>query len=502
MKKIVDKMVTNSMFLLISSLSATFFSFLYWLMIGKFLLPEDFGVISTSINFSIFLSIISVFGFGFSIIKLLPEYLAKHQNQKVDSLLSYSFKFMLFSAFVIAILLAVFSKTASGFINLPQKAIFMSSALIVLITLATYFDSVLRGYQNMKWVAVMQITGQFSKLLLALLLVILGFGYTGPIFGFMALYFMIVFLSLRFVRIKINTQPVESKKVLFDYSIPAFISTLLSYVFFSGKFVILNAIKSSAATGVFSLANTITAPLILLPNVLMQAIFPVSSELATKKNTATLTKTISHFLRYTLLVTLPLAAFLAIFSKPLILTFSRPEYLGAMKLFPILAASSIIFSLGGIFYQTLYALGKTKIYRNVMIVSVIVFLLSSFPLTYKFSNFGMTIAVLIFSSLYAFLSYFYLQKLIKISIPYTSIGKLVVSTLVAIAALLWLDSINSGLIWAIISAVISGVIYIISIIATRFFEKTDINLFKDLVMKIPFLKRYFNIVINLLYKIV
>ena len=70
MKKLVGKIVSNSIFLMISSLSATLFSFLFWLIIGKLLLPDDYGVISTTINLSVFLSVVTVFGFGFTLIKL------------------------------------------------------------------------------------------------------------------------------------------------------------------------------------------------------------------------------------------------------------------------------------------------------------------------------------------------------------------------------------------------------------------------------------------------
>lgn len=502
MKKLVGKIVSNSIFLMISSLSATLFSFLFWLIIGKLLLPEDYGVISTTINLAVFLSVVTVFGFGFTLIKLLPEYLSKGQNQKSNSLIAFSFKFMLFSGILMAFLLLLFSEIAVELLNIPHKAVLMASGFMVFITLATYFDSVLRGFQNMKWVAIMQIFGQFSKLLIAFALIILGFGYLGPLFGFLSLYLVTSVIGLGLVGIKIKSPNLNSKGVLIKYAFPAFVSTILSYVFFSGRFIILNAMKSSSATGIFGLATTMTAPLILLPNVLLQAIFPVSSELTTNpKYKITMAKTISYFLRYILLITAPMATILALFSKPLILTFSRPEYLGSVSLFPILAAASIVFSLGSIFYQTLYALKQTRSYKNIMLFSIIIFLSASIPLTYIFSELGMAFSVLIFSIFYSALSYLNIRKLIKISIPILSLTKIIVSTIISMAILYLLDQINSGLIWGIISITVSTLIYVASLMIIKFVEKTDVNLLKNLVLRIPFLKKNASYLINFLYRI-
>lgn len=501
MKKVVHKVVSNSIFLMISSVGATFFSFFYWLVIGKLLLPSDYGIISTAINFSVFLSTIATFGLSYTLLKLIPEYTAKKQYVETSTLMGFSLKFMILSSLILGAFIIIFSNPLSTILNIPKNAVNIASIVLISITMSVYFNSVLQGFQNMKVFSITQISGQFSKLLLSVILVVLGFGYIGPIFGFISLYVIASLISLKFIKLTLDSSNIDYKKILFHYSLPAFLSTVLSYIFFSGRFLILNTLKTSSSTGIFSLATTMTAPIILVPNVLLQAIFPLASEMAaSKKHIKSLTSTISRFMKYSFMITLPSVVFISIFSKPLILVFSRYEYLESGTLFPILGVSSLIFTMGSIFYQTLYSLGKTQIYRNIMIFSIIVFLATSIPLTYTFSEYGMSIAVLVFSSVYSVLSYFYLKKFMKLAIPYSSLGKIILSTILSMGVLYYITTFGSNLILDVISTIVGAILYFSLLLAFKFVDKTDINLFHNLISRIPFLKKYLYPIIIVLYR--
>lgn len=79
---LTSKAISNTLYLSLSSFFSTLFSFLYWFVIAKNLPPESYGIISTSINFMLFLGSVSLLGLGTTITKLIPEYLKKNQEKK------------------------------------------------------------------------------------------------------------------------------------------------------------------------------------------------------------------------------------------------------------------------------------------------------------------------------------------------------------------------------------------------------------------------------------
>ncbi|MEM5832392.1 MAG: hypothetical protein QXT38_03740 [Candidatus Aenigmatarchaeota archaeon] len=57
-----EKLISNSIYLFVDWLIATSMSFLYWLIAGKTLLPEEYGIVSTTTNLAIVLSNASLLG--------------------------------------------------------------------------------------------------------------------------------------------------------------------------------------------------------------------------------------------------------------------------------------------------------------------------------------------------------------------------------------------------------------------------------------------------------
>lgn len=490
MTKVINKLFSNSFFLMLGTVVATVFSFIYWLIIGKLLLPQDYGIISTTINFSSLLAIISVFGFNFAIVKLIPQYLEKGENKKINSLLKFSFKFMLFFGILIGLILALFSDPISGLVKLPKPAILVASVLVVFITIATFFDSSLRAFQKMKWVSIIQFFSNLFKVIVSVILIFLGFGYAGPLFGFIVLYIIMISIGASLIRFHKDSSKINKKQIIFKYSLQEFLASITSYVFFSGRLLILNIIKGPAITGIFSLAIIMTTPILLFSNTLLQAILPLASQLSVgKKSQQTLAVIIKHFIRYTLLVTLPLSIFLAIFAEPIILIFSRAEYISSSELFPIVATASILFALGNIFHKTLYTLGKTTFYSGVMIASVALFLIFGIILTYKFAAFGMSYAFLIFSAAFFILSFIKVKNSMEIIIPFSSIFKIILSVFISMSFLYFFTLITSGFVFNSLGTMISFVLYTGLLIALKFFEKDDIKIIKLLIGKLRFIKQ-------------
>lgn len=475
-----EKLFSNTLYLIISSIATTILSLVYWIVIGKHITPHDYGIISTTANLTTYLSVLSTFGFGLAVSTLIPKYLGEKNTQKINSLLSFSFKFIMIFSIFIALILILFSSIFAGILNLPKFAILLTSIFIIIVTLSNFINFTLQGFQNMKWIPVFQIFGNLAKITVSIVFIFLGFGYKGPLFGFLSYYLIVVLIGVRLVRFPRGGKGVDYKQIIFNYCLPTLLSTIAYYAFDAGQFIILNIIKGPSITGIFSVATVLTAPIIFLPSAFSQAFFPLSSELITKKSYKALSIVIKQIIRYTAFITIPSIFFLTIFSKQLIVILFTPAYLESAKLIPIISFATIFFTLGIIFHRIIYTMNRTRLYRNIMFISISLFLILSITMTYKFSALGMSYAILIFSIIFSILSFYNARKLVKITIPILSICKIFIATLISMLILYSVSKLVQNIFLMLVIAIIDGLFYLFILFLMNFFEKDDMKIITKL----------------------
>jgi O-antigen/teichoic acid export membrane protein len=261
-------------------------------------------------------------------------------------------------------------------------------------------------------------------------------------------------------------------------------------MFLNGQYVLLSMLKNPGVTGIFTVAMLLTTPLAVIPQTISNALLPIISQLSVDRNSKkTQAYLIWTVLRYSLIIILPLAIFLILFSKPVILLFSRAEYLSASQLFPILALGSIIYGCGSIFLGSLYAMGKTKIYRNILIVTTVTFLVFAIPLIHVLSGLGSAIAYTSSAIFLALSSFFYTRRFLKSNFHWKNIMKLIMSTLISFSFLYLVTRFTQGLFIGIIFAVISCLIYLLILVPLKFYTIDDIKILDFLIKRAPILKK-------------
>lgn len=493
------KLISNTVYLISNWFSVSFLSFLYWLVAGKNLLPQEYGIVSTSINLIVLLSGIAALGLGTAVWKLIPEYLAKRQKGKVKNLIRFSLTIILISNILIAAFLLIFYPFLTSVLKVPFTVILIVALSIIIYSFSSQLDSILYGFQNMKRVFATYLTGHVARVIITVILIFLGFTYFGPIIGFAMGFLLAALLKISAVRFKAQTGNIDKNFVMVDYALPAFIAGLATIVFTSSPYIILTGLTSAAVTGIFSIAMILTSMVADMPGILTTALFSITSKLCAAVNAKERQRyLIKLVFRYALFISLPVAIFFVLFSRPVILIFSRPDYLVASELFPILALAAIIYGCGNIFLSNLYAIGKTKTNRNITIATTLIFLVSSIPLTLIFFSMdptnkvlpaiGLSLAYIFSVSILFVLSFYYLRKFIHLTLPLKTIAKLLMSSLIALAFLYITSSFVHGTLSFILAA-IAAIIYLIVLLPLKFYSKEDIEVIKYASKKLPFKKR-------------
>lgn len=487
------KLASNAAYLFLDWCSSTVFSLLFWIIVGKSLLPGGWGIISTFTGLRGIIITFAVFGVTTAIWKLVPEYLEKNNIAKVGGLIKFSLQIVSLSSITLCLIILLASPYL-GFIRLPLNVIRLLAIAVVIDSLFVVSRSVIYGFQDMKRVAITNAFGQISKIVVSIYLLYIGFGYIGALIGLLLSSLVPLLLRLDYLMPKVKSK-INRKAIMFEYAFPAFITSIFWIVFRNTQYVLLTVIKDTTVTGLFSIAMTVTSPIGIMPQILSGALFPIISQLSVNKNSRKLQRQlIQSVFRYMLFISLPLAIFLSLFSKPVIILLSRPEYLQASTLFPILALAALIYGCGNIFYSTVYAIGKPKTQRNIAAVTTIIFLLLSIPMTYFYSSIGLSIVYTLSLIILTVLSYTVVHTSLKFDLHLVSIIKLLIASSVSFSFLWTISKLTQDLIIGVVLTILAGLLYLAVLIPLRFYTEKDVKLLYYIASRMPFKKKMIRLV--------
>ncbi len=173
--KIKDKLISNTTYLFLDWFFIALFSMFFWLIVGKTLSPESYGIIATSIQISLFLSHLTLLGLGAASRKLISELSERGIKDKVQGIINYSLKTVTFTSVVLVLILILFSFQISTYLKLKPEVIWIISFLIVFDSMGAILSSFYHGFQNMKKFFLTNFLGHLMKVIISLILIFLGF---------------------------------------------------------------------------------------------------------------------------------------------------------------------------------------------------------------------------------------------------------------------------------------------------------------------------------------
>jgi O-antigen/teichoic acid export membrane protein len=496
--KLSQKLIANTTYLTLDWVFATILSLIYWIISGKFLSKDQYGIVSTVNGLVPFVSMLSMLGLSLAIMKLVPEYLVNRKN-KIKPMIRYSFKLVTITNFAILILFLLFSNQLASIFKINTVTVSLSAIGIFSMSLFFMSGSVIYGFQNMRKYFTSDLFGQIAKVALTILTIYLGFMFYGPIIGLLAGY--LVSLVLRFdLEWFRNSSDGLDREVLFKYAKPALISILLSSVFTYYQYFLLPVVQDQSINGLFSVALRITSLIAMVQYILIGGLFPILSKLSAVENSRRLQGIlVSSVFRYTLFIVLPLAAFAIIFAKPLIILFSQAQFLDATSLFPILTIASVVYGLGTIYSQTLYAIKRPILFRNIVITTLVVFIGTSLPFAYFYSSIGLAISYLLSASILFILSYLFTYRNIPFNINTYNIFKIIPATIL-FSIILIASGISNLFVIKIILILFSFLAYIFILKILGFYTSQDIKIIRFVGGKVQFIRKPMNILADFLSK--
>ncbi|MEM5811136.1 MAG: oligosaccharide flippase family protein [Candidatus Aenigmatarchaeota archaeon] len=488
---ITENISRNFIYLMANFFVVSFLSFIFWTFIGsKNLPPQDYGKATTLLQIFMLLLSISNLGIYTASCKKIPELISKNQENKIPTLLRFSFKVSFIATTISSIILFfIFKLNLLEKISLAHIDLILIISLIFLSQVSSVNASYWYGYQNMRKLFFANLFSFLGKVGIAAILIYIGFGYLALLIGFLTqtiLQLLITFTKKLFeIGSKFNT-----KKFFIEASIPAFISAIFQLILTQTPFIFLSFIRSTEETGYFSLAFMITSVAFSLPTVLASSIFPVISGLQEIDKQE---KIINFSLRYSILFSSLALILLMLFSESFILIVASEKYITSAKIFNILVISLSIGGILNILLSNIYAAGFYKIFRNINIIEVITYIPSIILLTY-FSGFYGTALSFLLTSIVGLIGFLlFSRNVIKISFDLKDLIKISFACFIIYIVWVGIKILELNFLIKVFLIAITLPIYILVLKLTKFFTETDKAVISILLskLKLKFLINFF-----------
>jgi O-antigen/teichoic acid export membrane protein len=477
----IKRMASNTFYIFLNSLSFTILSLIYFVIAGKLLTPSEYGIANSIIQFTTLIASFSMLGLTNAILKLVSEYYATKKMKKLYGAVKYSFKILLLVNLMVAAIIFFISPALAAYIfkNPNLTSTFEISSLIILVfSLASYFGSVVYGLGKVKVYFLTDFLANFVKVVLAIpLIIFFKFGFWGPILGY--LLGLVFSAFIRFTEIKLKDKGRPDTTTIWYYAFPALISTIGGAILTATPVLILSAFSSTTEAGIFTLVNALASLLIFVPNILYTASFPIFSGMYGKKDHKGIEELLNMVFRYTILISVPLSLIFVLFPSFLIRIVAKPAYLVGSNALSILGIVGLLYGIGNILLNALYAIGKPKLSRNIMIGTLIIYLILSIPLSMLYGSVGMAITYLLAFLFLFSLSLFFTLKFYCLNINRNYIPKVLFSSLIWLLVLIVATFLSDSIYVFMVTSLIGFFLYVFLLLVLKAFSVNDLKMLRE-----------------------
>ncbi len=408
MRKLIrHPLISGSILLVLGTLFANLFNFIFSVVMGRMLIPADFGTLS-SITAVITLPTIIANAITPLVIILAGTYFAQKQYDLIRGLYIKLSKVFLVISIVFCITFFIFIPQINSFFHINDNYLLILTDLIIFLSIMTAVNiSFIQAKLAFKFYVLILCSTTIIKLIFAWILVAAGFKVIGGVAGmFLGLLipYLISFIPLKFVfNRSIISSPKIDTKIFITYGIPAVIVSLGLSGFITNDLILVKHYFSPEMTGLYAGLSLIGRIIFFISAPIASVMFPLIVQQHAKKEKFTTTFLLSLFL--ILLSSIAITVFYALLPKfSVLFILKKQEYLAIIPYLTFFSIFITIYSLVSIITSFYLSIKKTKIAIPVIIAAILqVVLITQFHqniLQIIIISFGLNIFLLLCLLLY------------------------------------------------------------------------------------------------------
>jgi O-antigen/teichoic acid export membrane protein len=351
---IAQKAARGGIFLFIGNTSSTVILAVGIIIVARLLGPSSYGLYTLTVTIPVLLASLSDAGMNFALIRLPARLRAEGDLARANRLIKLGFLLKL-AVSTVAFLICYAGSTmiATAILNRPELGPFLQLASLMIVFQAVFdaTNNSFIGQDLMQHSASIQIMQAILKGTLGPVLVLIGLGIAGAIWGYV---FALVAAGLTGATIlftrhaRSSSQATHSApkelRALLGYGLPLYVATTLSIFIIQYQNIVLAHFASNVEIGNFGATWNFTTLMMVLVYPITTAMFPMFSKMDPKSRRNELARAFVLAVKYTSLFMIPASVAVMVFSPDLVyLTYGRgyafaPQYLVLLSALYLLTA--------------------------------------------------------------------------------------------------------------------------------------------------------------------
>jgi len=338
------KTARGSMFLFVGNTSATVILAVGAIIIARLLGPSNYGLLSLTLLIPTLLAAIADLGINQALVRFSAKLESEGDYYGANKAIGLGILFKISisgAAFLICYSLA--ETLAPIILNRPELTSYLrlASALIILQAVFDAANNSFIGLGHMEYSAGIQVLYAISRSVLAPTLFLIGFGFTGAIWGYLLGTFIagatgaaILFAKHTPTAKGMSDSPSTQLSVMLRYGLPAYLGSLILGTFLiQYQSIVLAHFATNLEVGNFSAVWNFNSALLILVYPIATAMFPMFARMNPTSQRKELATSFALAVKYNALLMVPATVGLAVFAKDCVyLTFGSgytlaPQYL-------------------------------------------------------------------------------------------------------------------------------------------------------------------------------
>jgi len=460
----------------LSSVIVVLFTYLFRLIMVRYLTIEDFGLYYALLPIFLVTNGFLDFGLSALILKYGSEFLASKKNGLFRKLIISYYKIKFILGIVIFCVFVLLSSTVmTKYVDSPNN-IYLFIAMGLFYSLyGCLFNIILilfRIFENQTWYSIYEVCRTIGLFLLTILFFELGYNLWSPI---MAYFITSILLSVVFYTLTYNKYWVNFKDVK-SVSLRAYTNKFVSFASYNVFFILGSYILGYTDTimltyytnlklvGYYNVALPTAKLLLFFISAFTLILVPlISKQLVQKQNVLT-NKLMNMVYKLYLLLIMPVAVIIFLFSDSIILFLFGQEYLPASNSLRLLGVAMLFNSLFTINSNVFNGVGRPRMNFHIILIGSTINVLVNWLLIPSYGATGAALASLLSYFCMMVVSFWCLKEVIKVD--YMVISKVFFCNLLFAGILLFLDNIillDAILIRYVLSLSVAITLYLLSL---------------------------------------
>jgi len=390
LSKIAEESVRGSFFLVIGTAASTVIGAVASILVARLLGPSGYGQYSLAFVLpSLFVSFAD-FGLGAALTRYSASLRSQGRNLRLASMMGSAVFFNVVVSSIAFLLMFEFAGPLAATVLQRQnmkELVAVASIAIVFQGLVNISSSAFVGLDRMDQSALTTVVPDSVRVVFSPVLILVGFGVVGAVAGELSGWILAGLLGLwlllvhkRTLRKADSTRETESGlgqdlQMMMNYGMALYLADLLATVLDQYQNIVLAFFTSNTEIGNFSVAANFGALVGIVSVPVMTALFPAFSKLDPQTRKKELQEMFQRSVKYTSLLILPTAIFIAALSRDLVQVVYGTNYSQAPTYLTLYAGIFLFATLGSyVISSFLSGIGRTREAAKIVIVQLAVFL--------------------------------------------------------------------------------------------------------------------------------